>query len=206
MLALFTACHKDHDNCPQNPNTPVYENYLPLKVGNYWVYQQFRVDSDGTENATNIIDSCYIEKDTAINGMMYYKYVRPNYLPDYSITFIHDSLHYIVNSAGVIQFSSMDFTTVFDTRYVYAAPGDTACQLIHQMYDQPVQVITPLANYTTLDSRITLNFYNHWAQHGTPRYQNTNFAKDLGIVSEVLPLFASDPGHTVRKLIRFHLN
>ena len=99
FVALLTAtiysCKKDIE--PMTPATS-YPNFSQLKVGNYWVYEQFDISSTGIATSRNIFDSCYVEKDTIINSKTYLKIVRPLYYsPQKEIMFLKDSLHYIVN-------------------------------------------------------------------------------------------------------------
>ena len=66
---LICSCEKpDDDNDPITPAPLVYDNYSQLKVGNYWIYQRFEVDSLGIGTPTSVYDSCYVEKDTLINN------------------------------------------------------------------------------------------------------------------------------------------
>ena len=103
----FYSCKKDKQTEPetqtQTTTTPI-PNYSALKVGNYWIYERFETDQFGISTSLNIIDSCYIEKDTTINGQQYFKYVQPqivSYNPTISSTansfrYIYDSLSYII--------------------------------------------------------------------------------------------------------------
>ena len=40
---------------------------MPLDIGNYWVYETFRVDTNGTELMLNFHDSMVVTGDTIIN-------------------------------------------------------------------------------------------------------------------------------------------
>jgi len=68
---LFIGCFKE------NQESVVYPDFAMLKVGNYWIYQYFDIDSLGNATATNTYDSCYVEKDTTINGKTYFKIYKP---------------------------------------------------------------------------------------------------------------------------------
>lgn len=75
MTCVFAACKKDKPIEPI-PTPPVtYPDYSQLKIGNYWVYQHFNIDTNGNAFPLNTFDTCYVEKDTMINGLIYYKNV-----------------------------------------------------------------------------------------------------------------------------------
>lgn len=206
MTLLVYACKKDNDTAPA-PNAG-YPNFSQLKVGNYWVYEQFDIDTAGSATPKNIFDSCYVEKDTVINSKTYFKIVKPKpYTPNQvDISFQRDSLHYIVNSNGKILFSSQDFSTVFDLNYIMAGPNDTVCKIVKQMGDKNLTVTTPAGTFTTSTAKESYFMYPNWALAGNPRYLNTRYAASIGIVIETLPFFTSIPNYIERRLVRYQIN
>ena len=206
ITCLF-ACKKEK----QKEDEKVYPNYSQLKVGNYWIYQRFEIDTFGRETALNQYDSCYIEKDMLINGKTYFKLVSPYVIPPTTeSSYLRDSLHYIVNSSGQILFSSEDYTTIFYSGFItYDITDtltDTICQILWKMETTPLTVSTPAGTYSTLNVKHTYLMYPNWAQAGNPRYLNHRYAKDIGMVQETLPFFASEPNYTEKRLVRYHLN
>jgi hypothetical protein len=209
---IFNACKKDPiENKTSSTTQTNSPSYSQLKVGNYWIYQRFEIDSLGNETALNKFDSCFIENDTVINNKIYYKMYRPKVYgsstPTYLVDFIRDSLHYIVNSTGYTLFSSQDFTSIFRSGYqFFSNPTDTVQYFYIKMDDINVQVNTPAGNFNTLNSKTTLNFWPNYSLSGTVRYMHCRYANSVGIVIETLPLFISDKIQTERRLIRYHLN
>ncbi|NQZ76448.1 MAG: hypothetical protein HRT61_10110 [Ekhidna sp.] len=65
-ILLFASCTDEEVAPTQN----VIE-FTDLKIGNYWVYDWFEIDPDGTESSLNKRDSLYIEKDTTILNRTY---------------------------------------------------------------------------------------------------------------------------------------
>jgi len=206
VTLLVYSCKKDSDT-GSAPNT-MYPNYSQLKVGNYWVYEQFEIDTTGSATSNNTFDSCYVEKDTVINGKTYFKMVKPKpyALNQQEISFQRDSLHYIVNSSGKIVFSSEDFTTVFDSAFITAGPADTVCKIVKQMGDKNLTLTTPAGVFTTSAAKETYFMYPNWALAGNPRYLNTRYAENRGIVIETLPFFTSVPNYIERRLVRYQIN
>jgi hypothetical protein len=202
---LMISCKDDDD---PSPATVVYDNYAQLKVGNYWIYQRFDVDSSGNASSTSVYDSCYVEKDTLINNITYFKMIRPNpYPPLPSVFYLRDSLHYVVDNSGMLFFSSLDFTTVFEDYYKFGSGSqDTVCHAIRKMTEKDWNVTTPAGSFVTSNSKLIYYMFPNWSFAGNERTMNTRYAKGVGIISETLPFFASNPNYVERRLVRFHLN
>ena len=199
---LITSCNKDNDTAPGTP-AATYSNYSALAVGNYWIYENFRVDSSGNATSTNTFDSCYVEKDTVISGRTFYKVFRPTILEDF--IYLSDSLHYIIRPGNYIVFSSEDFTTVFSSRYTFGSNGDTLYFTEWKMTDSPVNTTVPAGTFLTLNSKETYYMSPMMSMSGAIRYINHRYAAGVGLISETLPFFASDPMYTERRLVRYYV-
>ena len=205
-FTLFSACKKDE---PNGDPVKVYNDYGCLKVGNYWIYERFTVDTLGEATPLNKFDSCYVEKDTLINGVTYAKMVRPfpyqlaPDIPNPSLFYLRDSLHYIVDHTGSIRFSSEDYSTVFQT-VIHTQNGDTLFTASTKMDDINHRTMVPAGEFTTMNYKTTYkmnpNFINH-----TKKVSNMKFAKDVGVVVETLPMFANVATKTERWLVRYHV-
>src|SRR5688572_7718749 len=104
-MALFSACKKDNLHSLQNPP----DSYPELKVGNYWVYEVYEVDTANVATSLGILDSSYVEKDTVINGHTYFKKIESNYPFSAShAVYLRDSIGYIVNHKGTIVFTMVE--------------------------------------------------------------------------------------------------
>ncbi|MFN3405887.1 MAG: hypothetical protein ACK40G_17465 [Cytophagaceae bacterium] len=68
--------------CSKEKQTPGPEskkfNYLPMKLGNYWVYESYQTDTNGVEKNIRI-DSIYLASDTVINNQKYFFFSRESY-------------------------------------------------------------------------------------------------------------------------------
>ncbi len=204
LLVTTWSCKKDDETITENPTT--YDEYACLKTGNYWIYQQFTVDSLGNATPSDTYDSCYIEKDTLINGKTYFKLVQPSYfgvIPDK--LYLRDSLHYIVDLSGNKLFSSEDFTTVFKY-HVMMIGGDTLAECTIKMAHPNEVIEVPAGSFSTHDYQM------HWTMHppynfnGTDRYQHTRYAKGKGIISQTMPFFLGTPTYVERRLVRSYIN
>lgn len=206
-LALFSACKKDE---PKVEPETVYPNYGCLKAGNYWIYEHFTVDTLGGATRLHLFDSCYVEKDTLINGKTYAKMFRPypyNLAPDIpnpSLFYLRDSLHYIVDHKGIIKFSSEDFLTVFQKHYNLFNNGDTLYTSAAKMDDINQRTTVPAGEFTTLNYKTTYKLNPEFTPY-TEKVSNMKYAKEVGVVVETLPMFASMPTKTERWLVRYHV-
>lgn len=208
VTSLFSACKEDNEEV--NSPVPLPKQaaaYSNLKTGNYWVYQRFTVDTNGNATALQEFDSCYVEKDTLIGGKTYHKMCRPNpYFAEMSTSYLRDSLQYVVNQYGVILFSVLDFSSIFKMSYLVISGDDTIARIENRMGDKDVVTAVPAGIFTTSSFDVVYNFYPKWSNSGAVRKVQTRYAKHVGIVSEVLPFFMSNPDYTERRLVRYRLN
>lgn len=174
-------------------------------MGNYWIYEIFNVDSNGVSSTTNTFDSCYISGDTMINGKKYYFRDGQNSLST-SRGALRDSLYCIVSFTGEIVFSSSDFSSIFNSYYITAGVNDTITFVSCKMADANFLVNPPAGTFTTINYQATYSMYPGWQANGNPRIRNTRYAENIGIVTETLQFFSSNPNYQEKRLIRYHLN
>jgi hypothetical protein len=151
----------------------------------------------------------YVEKDTVIRSKIYFKVNKYDFVFQKSIKeFIKDSLHYIINSNGIIMFSSEDFTTVFDEYYYIDQNEDTIASSIQKMAEKDQSITVPAGGFSTSNMRTTITTYPKYTSPGVnnPRYMNKRFAKNVGMVTETEPLFLSSNFFRERRLIRYKVN
>src|ERR1043165_1657872 len=156
-IMVVCSCKKKGSEDPNNPTdpvaTPVYPNYTAMKPGNYWIYQQYKLDSaTGNASAESKIDSCYVEKDTIINGKTYHKYMSVFFDGSgYVAKYFRDSLSYVVTESGRIVFSSDDFTHIFRTiPYTNPLAGvNDTISITERMYYKDRQLSVPAGQFKT---------------------------------------------------------
>lgn len=192
-----------------NPLTPSYPSYSALKVGNYWIYEEFEVNEDGTYTSLHKIDSSYVEKDTVVGKYTYSKVRRKNFVFNYlPYLLLRDSLHYIVGPGGGVSFSSEDFTTVFQSFHQLGEPGDTIFKATTKMGDRDMAVTTPAGTFITSNMKTTYVTTPSHTPPGisNPRYMNMRYAKSIGLIVETEPFYLLQSRVTEKRLIRYHLN
>ncbi len=210
ITIVISSCKKENEDEPIAPTpTTVYPNYSQLKVGNYWIYQQFELDSLGNETPKNIFDSCYVEKDTIINTYTYYKVFSPSEGLGTDYKYIRDSLHYIVSAYnGQILFSSQDFTTTFYSQYfqIAGSNSDTLAVLTAKMDDKNRSVTTPAGTFITSNMKEKISFNPSFQPSYRIRYRNNRYAENIGLVVETLPIWTTQLFTVERRLVRYHIN
>ncbi len=204
LLIAMSACSKEEDQ-PVAPKPEPKADYMKLKPGNYWIYNEYKVNPAG-ETDEHVQDSVYVEKDTMINGMVYHKLVKPNHW-ETAVTshYLRDSLDYIVDRHGSIRFSESDFTSIFRTSYMIHNQ-DTIAKVTTQMTDKNKEVNTPAGTFLTsayLRSYAMTPFADPMQR--VVRY-HTRYAKDVGMVTEVLAIYSHNPDERwERRLVRWHV-
>lgn len=125
FIAVMLSCKKEDKNSNQEKNDGNIEasEYFGLEVGNYWIYEIFEIDTNGTEASTGKFDSVYIAKTEIINGEEYYAIEGGNYL-GYRMS-VRDSSGYLINSDGVILFAPNDFADTLGIELRMLSDNDT---------------------------------------------------------------------------------
>jgi hypothetical protein len=214
-IVLTQACKKKKEVEPEAaqpaPTTPVAEpissaEYAQLKIGNYWIYQEINVDSQGNETPTNMYDSCYIASDSVIRGSRFFRIT--NFSPIFPFQeLLRDSSNLIINSHGEVVFAANDFNTIFATPVdVGSSLTDTIIKGTYKMVDKDVQVTVPAGTFITSNFKKIFFAFPNYAQGVPDRSMNTRFAKNVGMITQTQARFLSITSSVERKLVRYHLN
>ena len=199
MVVLLFSCQKEEEK----PSDPVPKaNYLPLKIGNYWVYQRYQVDPLGNEILLNVPDSMVVKCDTTIHNKQYH--VLENFRGGtFFYTFLRDSSGYIVNERGVILFSATNFTDILAIKEEYQNETllfRTSAKM--EKVDKPV--ILPAGRFDdVLDYKATVIIPQSDGSNVTKEMNNL-YAKDVGKIFEVTHFLVSN-FWVERRLVRYYV-
>jgi hypothetical protein len=201
LAAGISSCKKDDTEPAQPQNPPATAgDYTKLAIGNYWVYENVNVDTDGVVTPmTNTPDSIYISGDTVIGGNTYFVR-RGTFYGNPSTGFVRDSSGYIVNEQGHCEFTLINPGTVLWTQ---TTPG--IYEMEGALQNNTEVVSTPAGTFTCYDLRGTVTLYPPYDQWGSPRYTHHYYAFGIGKVKEV-QFFVSSPSTIERRLVRYHVN
>jgi hypothetical protein len=211
VLFFFNACNTGNE--PKNNVLPVY---LPLAVGNYWIYQTFNLDSLGNETAFNLLDSIVITKDTLINNQLYYAFGG---IQNYAATFpefLRDSVGYLVNIKGQKTFSTNDFKNILVEKDYYTPINGKNCLLFTlkiKMNSAQKLIKTPAGEFNSLvASGLLTSFYYDNSGNLTDSLitdQNNYYAQNVGIVVQTYHYyftFEKLKNKYEKRLVRYKIN
>ena len=116
IFSIFT-CKKDSPQDILPPIPPSAPNYFPFTIGNYWIYDHYKVnDTTGVEEQLNAADTIRIIGEKIINDKTYYVFEQREYWlnnnAEMDTVYYRDSSGYIVDLEGTITFSSVDFNNI----------------------------------------------------------------------------------------------
>lgn len=204
-ILAFSAC-KDYDS-------DFYPDYANLDTGNYWIYERYKLDSNGVSSPMGVFDSIFVAEDTMINGVLYHRYMEDQYLspPGYEVVFLRDSLHYLVDESGQRLFSSENFSETLWDHTITIQNGshtniDTICDIFRKMTDDNLNISVAAGTFSTKNAQLVYQMYPGFDQGGTVRYMERRYAENVGLIEETLPFFISDKNYIVRRLVRYGNN
>jgi hypothetical protein len=180
FLVFFASCNKDN-NPNDKPEADSVLDYMPLAIGNYWVYETFSCDSGGVNCVSQSVDTTQVTGDTVMNGNTYFKLEGSFELfPDQ--VFLRDSGDYLVNQQGIILFTCSDSLHRFNEHEIIGQDNDTLFYWYTKLFLPASPVLVGSGSYDCLDFR-TLLFRkqdNFQTAHQTHHY----YAKNIGLIKE----------------------
>ncbi len=203
VIISMYSCEKSDK--PEKTANPVSE-YLPMTVGNYWVYQVFDINSGGNEFQTSIMDSTIITKDTLINDLKYFRFdFYENSIHPVATIYFRDSLKNLVNSAGEILFSENNFTDIL-LRKSEILQEDTIYSMTCSMEKIGLEVSVPAGVFNNiLNYKGTVVCNPKYTTIENPRYTNKYYARGTGPIFQS-QIYVSGGGVREKRLVRYHIN
>lgn len=202
-ILLMSSCKKDE---PATPNdSEASPMYVPMNIGDYWIYENFQVDTLGNDSSLNKFDSVYISNDTLIDGLTYFVFKGTHYPMHQNansiLQIVRESDGDLLNTSGTKLFSSTNSNDTLDARY-QISNSDTLYYWFNKMALQTVQVTVPEGTYNCLDMQQTLVMYLN-QNPMSPRIFHNYYSVNKGLVSSSLFYLSSyAPWHFERKLLR----
>lgn len=208
LLIFTTACHKKHEASPtQNTN-----NYLPLKVGNYWIYQTITINNSDTINDQILHsnfreDSLCITGDTIIKGNTYYIFkaipLNSAYPMEASFypTLLRDSADFIVDNFGKKWVSSSNYTDTLST-FQYFELGTEFAYGYYKIGNTDTTITVPAGTFTSADVKKT-EFRPSFPS--LILYGDYFYTKNVGITKIKLP-YLSGGSFQEAILVRYKIN
>jgi hypothetical protein len=204
-------------SCKKNENQEIpkaqFSDYIPMTIGNYWVYQEYYLDSAGNAEQKSIFDSTIISKDTTIDGNKFFKFdnfkssfFQNSMIYDYTDSkYYRDSLKNLINPDGQICFSESNFTDTL-YRFTQILNTDTLCWITCKMEKMTENVSTPAGSFgDVLNYKCTVTGNVRVNAIPGPRYIHKYFAPNVGeILHSYIYLHSS--GSIERRLVSYKIN
>jgi len=204
IIILLSSCNKDDGSTPSG-SQPL--NYLPLKVGNYWIYQHYDIDTSGNETMTARIDSMVITRDTIIRDKQYFVLEGTDYpfvYPGWNIIDImRDSSGCLVNHNGTIRFAADNFSDTLAGR-ILVVGNDTMYTLTYKMEKPYYPVQVPAGLFEVLNYKGTVCTLLNISGVVYPRYLNTYYTNDVGKILSTY-FYLHSPEFSEKRLIRYYI-
>jgi hypothetical protein len=195
MITGLSSCNKDEN---KNPQPEDYVTFFPLLPGNYWIYQNYEIDSIGNATPTNDWDSSFISGDTMIRGNMYFTlHEKPVlYMPEQSVSYLRDSSGYIVDHRGKIRLAENNFSDTLyeDTSNLVLFHGYAA------MWAKDSTVTVPVGSFVTRNVRTSVVPTRNNDPYPT-RYSYDIYGKNIGRIKFHTFFYASNK-HFESRLVR----
>lgn len=195
ILAIFTAsCNKDDS---ETEVIPIPEaDYMQLKVGNYWAYEGYRLDSTGNETPiTALTDSLVIIGDTNIRGELYFKQLSTTSL---HIAYLRDSSGYLVNGDGEFKFCDHNFNEIFRVDTIHP----DLSYIEYMMLDHDSLISVPFGTYSTLEVNGKVIPLDPNYPHGI-NYTHYFYADGIGMIKSSTYYFSSPQTRIGKRLTNF---
>jgi hypothetical protein len=199
LLALFTfSCTKKNST----EATSASPDYVKLKVGNYWVYKIFKVDTNGVETIQSQSDSSFILKDTVIYGKTFFiEGVHSDFTGSRRII-LRDSSGYLIerlsNGNSVMIFARDNFKDI-----LFSDSVDNLFFRQERMTGKDSAVSVPAGTFITRSLRI----YDTPIDPAYPwgvRKLYCIYGKDAGLI-EYTMCYWDEPEYYEARLVRYHV-
>lgn len=199
LTLLMTACEKDEPQTKPIDNHPA-DQYLPLAVGNYWVYDRYSADSNGVSYGGNVsTDSFWVEKDTVIENDTFY-YVLSNAALG-RLQIIGWSGNQLIDTSGRLLFDAIDLNSILTADTFYTQDTIIFYTLSTKVVQPTDSVTVPAGTFLTKNSQRTSIFNNPTRV----RIDDTHYAYGVGKV-KFHASFAATGDRMVWELKRYSLN
>ena len=205
---ILIGCSKEELAEQNNPTNNQFEGFMPLAVGNYWVYETYIIDPMGNETLSGNLDSAYVSRDTSIAGNTYY-IVEGSTMPTSRIgTIIRNKNNSIVNydnsdGSDYVLFTTNNLGSILSLDTVNSTPG---FEWIMTTWINPSSVAKAVGAglFYSYDKETEIEIVLPLANAGIKK-EHTYYHQDVGVVSFQYN-FLSSPNINEARLIRYNIN
>lgn len=200
IILLLSNCKKDKDR-PLEESPTAAEYFMPLKVGNYWIYKREMENGNYPDyTISTTYDSVRITRDTVINGRTYFEIKGGLFLGLNGL--FADSSGYIINGTGQLYPLS---TRANDTVSISTDPGG-AFSFVFRTGNVNTSITTGAGSFSC--TQMILDFYYNTSSppipNHNPRMGYTYYSENIGIV-KCETFYAAQSGKTILELEGYYI-
>jgi hypothetical protein len=198
LALILGSCSKVEDEVIYyNPPNP--DSYIPMQIGNYWIYGQYETLPGLGDVATGLVDSTYIASDTLINGSRYFVFRS-------STSFIwkrilRDSSDYLINEVGERLFCAENIGEILYQRVSYNSQGDTVYFEKRVMERPSATVHVPAGTFKVINAA-EYQYFPKAVSTPKERKQDYLYAENVGLVFRNYFSFGNQFSY---QLLRYHI-
>lgn len=203
-LSTLAACQREDEVVAPLPEPPTQsleiEAFSNLAVGNYWVYQRYRVDS--IDNVAQVLglDSLFISGDSMVNGETYYVVHRNVIAPQWTYLW-RDSAGYMVTPEHEVVFC----TDPLDQLIYTEVEGPVGVELDYTVYSTPESITVAAGTFSTLKMQAEITSIGGFPEMADWRRPRSYWAEDVGRV-RYYEFFAFNPLGNRYDLVRYDVS
>ena len=216
LSILAFSCKKESDSTEEcSGESGIQDDYMPLEIGNYWVYNYCIVDTLGVKDCGGVLDTITVVGTETINGINYFKLKRGGILSAMLPEFMRSEKNelfmpkYDDSTSNVIG-EHLLFSNLVDTLeslrcLKYNWTPNCSYKIARYMESQENSVTLPYGVLEVRNSKELIISNVGWPFWGNSRTQDKQFTKGIGFVRGTA-YFASDFETFEYELESYHLN
>lgn len=191
-LSTLVACQSEDEEVtplPQPaPQNLAIADFSHLAVGNYWVYQRYRVDS--ADNVMNVLsrDSLFISGDSVVNGETYFV-VRRNGFAAIQTSLWRDSADFLITDDHEVLFCADPLDELI---YTELEAGPAGVRLDYTVYSTPEPITVAAGTFSTYKMQCEITSIGGFPEMADWRRLRSYWSEGVGRV-RYYEFFAFDP-------------
>lgn len=208
LILVFFSCSENDDDMGSTQLVALDAGYIPFYPGNYWVYEQYRIDTLGNETILDTYDSVFISRIEVVNGIQYFVFEgtwmsSPDSIDN--LFALRDSAGYFVDPSGTIYFTDQNFTDTLETFTFVISNGDTLYESWYKMESEPQTISVPAGEFEALNYHGTIHTIYPNPQVPAIRYKDKLYSKNVGLVLDNY-FYLGSPNRFERRLKHYYID
>lgn len=196
-MLLMASCSDDEPDVQLR----LISDFSQLEVGNYWVYDWYEVQPDGSESLMDLRDTLRIETDTLIEGRT--MFIRTGtFMGQARREILYDSISQLLTYPDRLALFIIDSNLEFTRNF---GPVDSPVSVGTYQLNSLIETLeVPAGEFNCLNFQGTIESLELDYPYGT-RFNNNLYSRGVGLV-KLTTQFYSQPNDLEMRLIDFGRN